>query len=164
MKNSKFQRGFALYIALITMGVLTLVAFSISKIAFKEVTLSRIGKESQIAFYAADTGVECALYGDVKLWESDLFPLGENGSRSISCGEGSAEITFRTETSGEISTTTSSFLIGQIGDGSACTDVKVYKVDSNGDDFVDKTIIESNGRNDCVTSSRQIERGIRVSY
>ena len=37
--------------------------FAITK---KEVILSSLGRDSQFAFYAADTGVECALFWDVR--------------------------------------------------------------------------------------------------
>jgi len=51
--------------ALIASVVLALGS-SIFSIARKQITLSALGRESQFAFYAADTGAECALYWDLR--------------------------------------------------------------------------------------------------
>ena len=60
------KRGFTLLIAAIIATIALSLGTSIFDIAQKEVTLSSIGKQSQYAFYVADTGAECALYWDVR--------------------------------------------------------------------------------------------------
>lgn len=63
---SNDQRGFTiLFSALVASLVLTL-GISIFSVAQKQVILSSLGRSSQYAFYAADTGAECALYWDVR--------------------------------------------------------------------------------------------------
>src|SRR5580692_686203 len=63
-RNVRFKRGFALLIAALVASVVLLLASAIYDIAQKQVTLASISEQSQYAFYAADTGAECALYWD----------------------------------------------------------------------------------------------------
>ena len=64
--NMRSKRGFALLFAVFIAGLMTTIGLAIFNITIKEVTLSGTGRESQFAFYAADTGAECALYLDTK--------------------------------------------------------------------------------------------------
>ncbi|MCD5384461.1 MAG: hypothetical protein LRZ97_00925 [Candidatus Pacebacteria bacterium] len=56
------QKGFTLLLASLIASLLLAVGLSMFTIAQKEIILSGLGRESQYAFYAADTGAECALY------------------------------------------------------------------------------------------------------
>lgn len=67
-------QGFTLFIAMIVTGLVLAIGFSIGNIVLKELTLSSSGKQSQIAFYAADSIAECALFWDKK--QSDATPVG----------------------------------------------------------------------------------------
>lgn len=58
--------GFILFYALLIASLLLAVALAIVNITFKELVLSSGARESANAFYAADTGLECALYWDLK--------------------------------------------------------------------------------------------------
>ncbi len=60
MKN----RGFTLFIAALLASLLTALGLSMFTIAQKELILSSLGRDSQYAFYAADSGAECAMYWD----------------------------------------------------------------------------------------------------
>ena len=64
MKNS--ERGFTLLLAALVGSLVLALGISIVTIVQKSVTLSSIGRESQFAFYAADSGAECALYWDIR--------------------------------------------------------------------------------------------------
>lgn len=70
--------GYALLFAILVTSILLSAGLGISNIIYKELLLSAIGKQSAIAFYAADTGAECALY-----WERNA-PSGGSGSPPIS--------------------------------------------------------------------------------
>lgn len=59
-KNNK--QGITLLLALLIMAVLLTVALSVADLATKEFELSSLGRESQSAFYAAETGYDCANY------------------------------------------------------------------------------------------------------
>ena len=69
MKSSlhRSNRGFTLLLSVLIASIVLALATSIFQIARKEITLSSLGRDSQFAFYAADTGAECALYYDVRL-------------------------------------------------------------------------------------------------
>lgn len=60
------QRGFTLLLAALVAAIVLSLGASIFTIARKQVTLSSLGRDSQFAFYAADTIAECALYYDVR--------------------------------------------------------------------------------------------------
>ncbi len=80
------ERGFTLLLAAIVSSVVLSIGAAVFSIALKQVTLSSVGRDSQFAFYAADTGSECALYWDVRF---AAFPTSTQsvGTRSsIDCG------------------------------------------------------------------------------
>ena len=60
------SRGFTLLIAALVSSIVLALGTSIYEIATKQVALSSIGRDSQFAFYAADTAAECALYWDFR--------------------------------------------------------------------------------------------------
>jgi len=60
------QHGFTLLFAVLVASLLTSVGLAMTSIAQKQLVLSSVGRDSQYAFYAADTGAECALYWDFK--------------------------------------------------------------------------------------------------
>jgi hypothetical protein len=60
------KRGFTLLLAALVASIVLALGSSIFTIAKKQVTLSSLGRDSQFAFYAADTAAECALYYDVR--------------------------------------------------------------------------------------------------
>lgn len=60
------QRGFTLLLAALVSSIVLAVGAAIFGIAQKQVLLSSIGRDSQFAFYAADTAAECALYWDFR--------------------------------------------------------------------------------------------------
>lgn len=70
------QRGFTLLLASLVVAIILAVGASIFAIAQKELILSSIGRDSQFAFYAADTAAECALYWDVRYDYFDPVPPG----------------------------------------------------------------------------------------
>lgn len=59
-------RGFTLLLAALVASIVLALGSSVFLIARKQVTLSSLGRDSQFAFYAADTGAECALYWDIR--------------------------------------------------------------------------------------------------
>lgn len=62
MKN----KGFTLFLSVLVTSIVLSVGLGIFNIMTKELKLSRMGRESQVAFYAADTGIECFFYWDLK--------------------------------------------------------------------------------------------------
>jgi hypothetical protein len=64
--SSKREPGFTLLLAAIVSSIVLSLGAAIFSIALKQLTLTSTGRDSQFAFYAADTGAECALYWDVR--------------------------------------------------------------------------------------------------
>lgn len=60
------SRGFTLLLAALAASIALTLGTSIFNISTKQVKLSGIGRDSHIAFYAADTAAECALYWDMR--------------------------------------------------------------------------------------------------
>jgi hypothetical protein len=82
--NHKLQlnKGVTLFIAVVIMSILLFISFAVVNIAIKSTTFATFGRDSQLAFYAADAGLDCAIYWDSK-YEPSRFTI--PGS-SIDCG------------------------------------------------------------------------------
>ena len=90
MKNSQNKQGFViLYAVLLTMVVLAIGLILLNIIA-RQTLLASIERNSQIAYYAADTGRQCALYWN----KQQRFGLVINlpgGTRQLILPDGLAE-------------------------------------------------------------------------
>ena len=63
--TNKKQQGFVILFSILVSTIILLMSAGIFRIAQKESVLSSYSRESQVAFYAADSGLECALYWDI---------------------------------------------------------------------------------------------------
>lgn len=171
--NNKFkikankQKGFTLLLSLLVISIILSVGFGVFDIMTKELKISGIGRESQIAFYATDAGVECAYFWDIKHpgLDQSAFDLGVNSVISVECGGVVKDSRAFDETK------KTSFFNLDMGDSAnknqKCAKVKVTKnVDyiNNVSDKITETTIESRGYNyPCNSkSSHKVERAIRV--
>ena len=153
-RNKTNQRGITLFVAILLTGTLLLVATGIISLSVKQAFLSMAARDSQYAFYAADTGAECALYWDV---------ASPNGYSSF--GTSTPAIIYCLGTYPNISRTaivngngTSSFSM-TFPSEPYYVEVTVAKT-SDG-----KTKIESLGYNtSTVTNPRRVQRAIRITY
>lgn len=66
MKHPRSQGGFTLLLAALVASLVLILGVSIFELVQKEISLSSLGRDSQFAFYAADTAAECALFWDVR--------------------------------------------------------------------------------------------------
>ena len=74
MKNyfyTKTQDGYAILFAVIMIGIILAISVGLSDIAYKQLVVSSVANDSQLAFYQSDTATECALYED---FISGAFP------------------------------------------------------------------------------------------
>lgn len=81
------QSAFALLFTVLVIGLILSIGIGISNVTLKQSILSALAKDSQIAFYEADSAIECGLLYDF----SNAFPRGTVytaliGS-SITCGD-----------------------------------------------------------------------------
>ena len=85
------QRGFTLLIAVIFMSVMLAFGLELASLAYKQQVLASSAIESQYAFYAADAGLECALYADQQLNSFNYSTHDSNTPPNlITCDNGSA--------------------------------------------------------------------------
>ncbi|OHA92510.1 MAG: hypothetical protein A2665_02645 [Candidatus Zambryskibacteria bacterium RIFCSPHIGHO2_01_FULL_46_30] len=149
------ERGFTLFIALVVMGTLLLITAGIASLATRQALISASNRESQHAFYAADTGIECALYWDVKN-PTGISAFATSTSSNITC-----DGTPATVGGGGDSNPTSIFSFILTPDP-YCVAVAVTKVYISG---VLRTTIESQGYNTCdLSNPRRVERAVRATY
>ncbi len=81
-KSFNSSKGITLFIAVTIMAILLFISFAVVNISIKSTLFASAGRDSQLAFYAADAGLDCAIYWDSK-FEPSKFAV--NGS-TISCG------------------------------------------------------------------------------
>lgn len=73
----KGNKGYTLLFAVLIASVALGIGISILNISKKELLISTSARDSSSAFYAADSGIECAIYAD--LWGSfDTAPTNTN--------------------------------------------------------------------------------------
>ena len=66
LKATSYSRGFTLFYAVLVTSLLLSLGLAVFNITIKELVLSSDARESQSAFYAADTALECALFWDLE--------------------------------------------------------------------------------------------------
>lgn len=161
---TNYKRGIALYIAITVTGALVLVSYAIIEIALKQIAISSIGRDSQQAFYAADTGAECAIYWDIKNpTNPGRSAFATSTAQTITCNyEPSTPLINPQNLNMPVGNTSTSTFRMYFGPDPYCADVTVGKSYSGGNP---KTTIESRGYNTCDTTAPQrVERAVRISY
>lgn len=157
LKQNK-ERGVALYVAITITGALVLISFAVVNLAIKQITISSSSRDSQAAFYAADSGTECALYWDVK-GVGGHSAFSTSTTSQISCGDISSNPGNDNITVGGVATSTFTLTFQP---EPYCAIVSVGKSYSGG---IPHTHIESRGYNSCdSTNLRRVERAIEVDY
>ncbi len=165
-KKQESQRGFALLFAVLTGSMLLSVGLAIFSIALKELDLSTAGRESQYAFYAADSGLECALYYDGQGAFPENSDDEEFSSASIICPSNLQSVDNSSYTDSDTAITTFQFYIPQSDTSSApCAIVSVEKelVLGGAEGEVSTTIV-SRGYNTCRAGAQQVERALQAVY
>ena len=129
------------------------IGLGVAALIAGEVGLSGTGRESQLAFYAADYGAECALYWDLKhpLTPTSVFTIPPpQNPFTIDCA-GEREVAYN-DASGL-------FAFSVALDNGTCADVTVEKVGGGG------ARITAQGHNICPgVLGRRVERGLEVTY
>ncbi len=62
--KAETQSGFVILFTVILTSIILLMALGIASVSYKEIELSLNARDSHLAFFAADTGLECGLYYD----------------------------------------------------------------------------------------------------
>jgi hypothetical protein len=160
------NKGFVILFAVTLTGIILAIALGVADIAFRENKFATNSKDANDAFFAADTGIECALFFDkptsCNSGTTTCFPVPAS-SLPVAC----ASATPSNSTSG--STVTYSFMVTGLGStAESCAKVIVTKDGDSEPPFI-KTKIVSKGYNiggaSCSSSNKDpVEREINVRY
>lgn len=153
------QRGFTLLLAALVSSLVLILGVSIFELVQKDITLSSLGRDSQFAFYAADTAAECALYWDVRF---DYFSS-TTPSLTPECDNVGWTNMQATGVIGTPPYTISFRLENLFGGNGNCADVTVRKSATN-----PHTTIRADGYsttcNLLSVSARALERSVELRY
>ncbi len=149
----KANEGFVSMIALLLANIFLIIGLSVFNIAIRELTLSSGARESLFAFYAADGGMECALYHDRV---SEAFEV-LNPNSTINCDEQEIAVT-SVDLGGGAGKSNFIYSFDE-DDNNPCVQVEVNKnIDGT-------TTIYSRGQNTCdINNARRVERAWKVSF
>lgn len=156
LKNNK---GYTLLFAVLVSSIVLSIGISILTISKKEFLLSASARDSTMAFYAADTGLECATYYNDN---GDHFSITTPSINTIKCADYSPPLNFSPAQTYNIPI--------KIGDIGACA---VITIEKNYEPTNLKTRITSKGYNigwNKITlicndpSPRRVERALRLVY
>ena len=170
------NRGFTLLLAALIASIVLALGAAIFSIAQKEVALSSIGRDSQFAFYAADTVAECALYWDFRFgYFATSTPA---NAQNPTCEGQLLNATGRSDTYPYTMTSQQMDFFQDVSPvGGYCTEVSVQKCDgpisTNGtcthsSPPVIHTVIHANGYStNCASvleSPRSLQRTVELHY
>lgn len=153
-RNTKLndQKGFTILLSALVASLVLTLGIAVFSVAQKQVILSSLGRSSQYAFYAADTGVECALYWDMRheyfsTTTSGVTPACDGTPLIVTGSPGALPYTveFRFQPNGY------------------CVDVSVTKSATD-----PKTVIHADGFStncdEITISGRTLQRSVELSY
>jgi len=172
------QRGVAVLFAVLISILLISVTATMISIALRQTILSSTGRDSQYAFYAADTAMDCALYWDNNQPENPspvegqtyaVFPFSDESPYSTGANCSGVDITNNGPTNWDqnnsVGITTFELKIkSDLTGRTYCSEVMVEKKLVG---TVKTTVMKTNGFNGPTcdrTSTRTVERGLELSY
>ncbi len=159
-KKNKKNGGYTLLFAMLTAALVLGVAVFILSVSRGQYILSATARESSLAVYASDSGIEC---GSLAIRSTILSTTTAGSSAgTISCGSNAIGITasqysilsnYPNLIDGTAYTATVSFSLGNGSDNTSCAVLTIIKGISSVGNPDPVTIIESRGYNICSISS-----------
>jgi hypothetical protein len=163
IKKIKNNKAFVLLFAVVISSIILAVTLGVLNIALKEINFSTSSKDTDDAFYAADTGVECALYYDKDISVLQPFP-----SRTVQPSMMCAGFVVDENLQNPDDNFWTFSVLGLGSSGKSCAFVSILK-DSGATPAA--TSIISKGYNvadttgdNCVPNSKSVERQLEVNY
>lgn len=165
MKYPESQRGFTLLLAALIASIVLSLGSSIFLIAKKQLTLSSLSRDSQFAFYAADTGAECALYWDLRYSAFSTTTLATSpvcDGKLLNAPAPGTPAPYTVEFQLNLFVNGDG-ITGTTDDSGYCSSVTVYKNISN-----PRTLIHADGYSvpceTILTSARALQRSVELRY
>ena|SRR3990167_9528157 len=152
-KKIKKNRGFVLLFVVMLSSIILAITLGVADISLKEIKFSTSARDTNEAFFAADTGAECALFYDKSTVNAFINP----SPSTIICNGNTVRLNG--------SDPSWNFVVSGLGsEGKGCAEVAVDKSDS-GSICNSPTCIVSKGYNDCnIPNSGRVERQLELSY
>ncbi|MCE9517551.1 hypothetical protein K8Q96_00950 [Candidatus Nomurabacteria bacterium] len=162
IKKTKTQSGYAILFTVVVVSIILTLALGLSSASYKQIVVSSVAKDSQLAFYQSDTATECALYAEARtemftstsVIDSFVCGLDKNGSEYtlfISRSATPSSETYDLEPASSWSTSSN-----------PCFNMSVSKTVGT-DPII--TTVRAKGYNICNNASlRAVEREIDISY
>jgi hypothetical protein len=155
--------GYAILFTVIVISAISVIAAGLSSSAYKQLILSSLARDSQLAFYQSDMATDCALYAEWIVAETNptLFRTDQGtwacGKRDLTISyEDRAEGAYFYRLSPSDPTTDSS---------KGCFYIDVLKTPDPEAEGEFKTKIKAKGYNLCdMNSPRTVEREIEINY
>ena len=155
IKNIKKNKGFVILFSVVLSSAIFALALGVASISFKEIKFGTITKETNSAFFAADTGAECALYHDGGAINRFISP--DLGGQ-IACAGTNITPVF----SGDTNAWAYNFTIINLGNTSqGCAKVTINKTPTT-TSIISKGY--NNGGSSCTQGSSSVERQIELNY
>lgn len=163
---SKSKKGFAMLFTVLVVSLMLAIGLGIADLTFKQTVLSSLARDSQAAFYQADSGVECGLYytengpGGGKF--SSSLPAAPNNPTdpaapgTLDCGNN------RVDLIGDQSFT--GYFVYQEETPNNRANSPCFSVIIDMVSDPNKTTIKSRGFSTCTNTARQVERGLSVTF
>lgn len=153
LKNKK-QSGYALLFAILIISAISVVTAGLINTVYKQLVLSLLAKDSSLAFYQADTAVDCAMYADL------YAPAIANDEEILKCGGFELKVDKKNDGSGSYD------LLPPNGNSKEpCFRISINRTaDVMPGSFKTKNI-QARGYNVCdMSSPRVVEREIVVDF
>lgn len=172
--DTKQKAGFAVLFSVMLASFLITLGISIFSISLKEIQITTSVRDSQVAYYAADSARECALYADVKLGAfpacidsacTEFFDI--NGDTvlatsprqvNVTCNNIPATLTFTKTGTTYTSQKLENFFKASTLASAPASDIRITKQFIPATSLT-KTTIETWGHNTQILG-RRVERGI----
>ena len=148
------QTGFAMLFTVLLVSLILTIALSISNITLKQTLLSSLAKDSQVAFYQADAGVECGMYQDAELKNYPRGSTVKDVPNQFYCGDNLMAMDMKNSYDDYYV-----FYEDVVDSGQPCYSIVIDKVF---DPSLSK--VQARGYNRCSISPRQVERALELTY
>ncbi|MDP3962576.1 MAG: hypothetical protein Q8Q03_01800 [bacterium] len=176
MNIGRADRGYTLLFAVLVSALVLAIGISILAIAKKEFLLATSARDSSSAFYAADSGIECAAYGE---WVTKAFDLDDDRTSFLGCNFNPVPSPVLENIPNGKKFTFDINVTSANASGGPCASIVITKIKDQITGII-KTSIDSRGYNtgwstanggscsisnaDALLSAKRVERAIQLRY
>lgn len=156
INKTKGKNGYALLFAVVITSIISIIIAGLSNLVYKQLILTSMVKDSQSAFYMADTATECALYAHFiksddlggNSWNCGVEDFDSGSLFSLVVGDKYGNNSYEVTAPSALNTS-----------ANPCFEFNIDKETSN------KVAIKSRGFNMCNKNNfRTVQREIEVNY